>query len=141
MRRLPALAFLIAAPALVAQAPPSAPRRFEVEVKPPDYIFHYQPTVVVPGRPRLVLALSGGGARGVAHIGVLEAMDDTGLPVDAVMGTSIGSFIGGSTPPVIPAKRSRRSSRPSTSTALSWTISVASPGRRSPSKRTATPAS
>lgn len=95
MRRLPALAFLIAAPALVAQAPPSTPRRFEVEVKPPDYIFHYQPTVVVPGRPRLVLALSGGGARGVAHIGVLEAMDDTGLPVDAVMGTSIGSFIGG----------------------------------------------
>lgn len=95
MRRLPLLACLLVAPALIAQVPASAIQRFEVQVKPPDYIFHYQPTVVVPGRPRIVLALSGGGARGVAHIGVLEAMDDTGLPVDAVMGTSIGSFIGG----------------------------------------------
>ncbi len=95
MRRITVLTALLSAPALFAQAPPSTLRRFEVEVKPPDYIFHFQPTVVIPGRPRLVLALSGGGARGVAHIGVLESLDDAGLPVDALMGTSIGSFIGG----------------------------------------------
>lgn len=94
MKRLPALACLLAlAPAAGAQE--AAAKRFDVEVKPPDYIFRFAPTVEMPGRPRIVLALSGGGARGVAHMGVLERLDEDGVPVEAVMGTSIGSFIGG----------------------------------------------
>ena len=94
MRRLPALACLLAlAPAAGAQE--AAVKHFDVQVKPPDYIFHFTPTVEMPGRPRIILALSGGGARGVAHMGVLERLDEDGIPVDAVMGTSIGSFIGG----------------------------------------------
>lgn len=42
----------------------------------------------------LVLALGGGGARGLAHIGVLEVLAERGLPVRAVVGTSIGAEIG-----------------------------------------------
>ena len=94
MKRLSALAcLLVLAPGLTAQD--TALKRFELQVKPPDYIFHFTPVVEVPGRPRIVLALSGGGARGVAHIGVLEGLDDDGVTVDAITGTSIGAFIGG----------------------------------------------
>ncbi|KAK2509826.1 LOW QUALITY PROTEIN: hypothetical protein MC885_017495 [Smutsia gigantea] len=42
----------------------------------------------------IALALGGGGARGCSHIGVLKALEEAGVPVDLVGGTSIGSFIG-----------------------------------------------
>ncbi len=45
-------------------------------------------------RPRIGLALSGGGARGAAHIGVLRVMERLRIPVDAIAGTSMGSIIG-----------------------------------------------
>lgn len=41
------------------------------------------------------LALSGGGARGFAHIGVLKALVDNGVPINVIAGTSAGSFVGG----------------------------------------------
>lgn len=44
--------------------------------------------------PRIGLALGGGGARGIAHVHVLEALDDLGLRPAAVSGTSIGAIIG-----------------------------------------------
>lgn len=47
-----------------------------------------------PERPSVGLALSGGGARGFAHAGVLEALEYSGFPVDYVAGTSMGSVIG-----------------------------------------------
>jgi NTE family protein len=47
-------------------------------------------------RPRIGLALSGGGARGAAHIGVLKVLDELRVPVDCVAGTSMGAVIGGS---------------------------------------------
>jgi NTE family protein len=46
-------------------------------------------------RPRIGLVLSGGGAKGLAHIGVLEVLDQVGLKVDYITGTSMGSIIGG----------------------------------------------
>jgi NTE family protein len=46
-------------------------------------------------RPKIGLTLSGGGARGLAHIGILKALDSAGLHVDFVTGTSMGSVIGG----------------------------------------------
>ena len=46
------------------------------------------------GRPRVGLVLSGGGARGLAHIGVLEVLEREGLRVDCVAGTSMGAPIG-----------------------------------------------
>ena len=49
----------------------------------------------VTDRPRIGLVLSGGGARGMAHIGVLKVLEDMHVPIDAVAGTSMGAVIGG----------------------------------------------
>ncbi len=45
-------------------------------------------------KPRLGLALGGGAARGLAHIGVLSVLEEEGIPVDAVAGTSMGAILG-----------------------------------------------
>jgi NTE family protein len=47
-------------------------------------------------RPRIGLVLSGGGARGAAHIGVLKVLEELHVPVDYIAGTSMGSIVGGS---------------------------------------------
>jgi NTE family protein len=46
-------------------------------------------------RPKVALVLSGGGAKGFAHIGVLKVLEREGIPVDMIVGTSIGSLVGG----------------------------------------------
>jgi NTE family protein len=46
-------------------------------------------------RPRIALVLSGGGARGVAAIGVLRALERSDIPIDLIVGTSMGSIVGG----------------------------------------------
>ena len=46
-------------------------------------------------RPRIGLVLSGGGARGLAHIGVLQMLDEMRVPVDYIAGTSMGAIVGG----------------------------------------------
>jgi len=49
----------------------------------------------LPGqRPKIGLVLSGGGARGLAHIGVLKVFEQEGIPIDMVVGTSVGAIIG-----------------------------------------------
>ncbi len=50
---------------------------------------------VAPARLRIGLVLSGGGARGTAHIGVLKVLDELHLHVDAIAGTSMGAVVGG----------------------------------------------
>ncbi|MBV8404651.1 MAG: patatin-like phospholipase family protein, partial [Gammaproteobacteria bacterium] len=47
------------------------------------------------GRPRVGLALAGGGARGGAHIGVLKVLEELHVPIDCVVGTSMGALVGG----------------------------------------------
>jgi NTE family protein len=47
-------------------------------------------------RPRIGLALSGGAARGIAHVGVLRALEENQIPIDAIAGASAGALIGGS---------------------------------------------
>ena len=47
-----------------------------------------------PARPKIGVTLSGGGAKGLAHIGILKAIDSAGLKVDYVTGTSMGAVIG-----------------------------------------------
>jgi NTE family protein len=47
-----------------------------------------------PENPRVGLALAGGFARGIAHIGVLRALKGAGIPIDVVAGTSVGALIG-----------------------------------------------
>lgn len=46
-------------------------------------------------RPKVCLVLSGGGARGVAHVGVLEVLEELRVPLDCIVGTSMGAIIGG----------------------------------------------
>ena len=50
---------------------------------------------IEPGRPRVGLVLGGGGARGAAHIGVLRELERMRVPIDAIVGTSMGAIIGG----------------------------------------------
>ena len=47
-------------------------------------------------RPRVGLALSGGAARGIAHVGVLRALTEHEIPIDAIAGASAGALVGGS---------------------------------------------
>ena len=53
------------------------------------------PVVQAQERPKVGLVLSGGGARGLAHVGVLKVLEREGIPVDVIVGTSMGSIIGG----------------------------------------------
>jgi NTE family protein len=46
-------------------------------------------------RPKVGLALSGGGARGTAHVGVLQVLEELEIPVDYIAGTSMGAIVGG----------------------------------------------
>ena len=46
-------------------------------------------------RPKIGIAFSGGGARGIAHIGVLKVFEELRIPVDYIAGTSMGSIVGG----------------------------------------------
>jgi len=45
--------------------------------------------------PKVALVLAGGGAKGLAHIGVIKVLEEAGLPIDIVVGNSMGSIVGG----------------------------------------------
>lgn len=49
----------------------------------------------IPPHPRIGLSLSGGGAKGFAHVGVLKVLDSLGVKVDYISGTSMGAIVGG----------------------------------------------
>lgn len=48
-----------------------------------------------PSRPTVGLVLSGGGAKGIAHIGIIQALEDNDIPIDYITGTSMGAVVGG----------------------------------------------
>jgi NTE family protein len=80
IKRACALAFSIyAALSPVAAAPSDAP----------------DAALAAAPRPRVALVLSGGSALGIAHIGVIRELERAGIPIDMVLGTSIGSLVGG----------------------------------------------
>ena len=54
-----------------------------------------QDTTSVKSRPKIGLVLSGGGAKGAAHIGVIKYIEEAGIPIDYIAGTSMGSIVGG----------------------------------------------
>ena len=68
------------------------------EVITPDYSGFSKPTGWIPHRsierPKIGLALSGGGMRGLAHIGVLQALDESGIEIDYIAGVSMGAVVG-----------------------------------------------
>jgi NTE family protein len=53
-----------------------------------------QPSITAPAKIRVGVALGGGFARGLAHIGVLKVLEEENIPVDLIAGTSVGSVIG-----------------------------------------------
>ncbi|HTL91134.1 MAG TPA: patatin-like phospholipase family protein, partial [Steroidobacteraceae bacterium] len=53
------------------------------------------PGAAAPHRLRIGLVLSGGGARGIAHVGVLRVLEQLHVPIDAIAGTSMGAVVGG----------------------------------------------
>ena len=111
--RLPAHGLLIwalAAPAAAQlsasandAAAPSPPPR-EIETVPAEVLERAAPLVPESpaaadaaargARPRLGLALGGGGARGFAHVGVLKVLEELRVPVDCIAGTSMGAVVG-----------------------------------------------
>ena len=80
MNRNPGKISLFAVLAMLAAAPVSAQATLPVHDT---------------NRPRIGLVLSGGGARGAAHIGVLKVLEENRIPVDAIAGTSMGAVVGG----------------------------------------------
>lgn len=58
-------------------------------------IVQQEPCARIKNRPCIALVLGGGGARGGAHLGVIRQLEQQGIPVDLIVGTSIGAFIGG----------------------------------------------
>lgn len=53
------------------------------------------PTIVKKGEPRIALVLGGGSAKGFAHVGVIRVLEQEKIPIHMVVGTSVGSLIGG----------------------------------------------
>jgi NTE family protein len=68
-------------------------------------------------RPRVALALSGGGARGLAHIGVIRELERMRIPVDCIAGTSMGGIVGGIYASGLPIDELERSARE-----IDWTL-------------------
>ncbi len=74
----------------------AAPAAAAPRLRPGVYVAN--PHALRPGathRPRIGLVLSGGGARGLAHIGVLKVLQKLRVPIDAIAGTSMGAVVGG----------------------------------------------
>src|SRR5689334_13560047 len=69
--------------------PPANP---SVAVLPPD-VTASAPALAPARPPRIGLALGGGAARGFAHIGVIQVLEESGIQVDYVAGTSAGSLV------------------------------------------------
>ncbi len=59
-----------------------------------DFFWQRIVSLSPPARPKIALVLGGGGARGLAHIGVLKVFEEENVPVDMVVGTSVGALIG-----------------------------------------------
>lgn len=94
--------FGLVAAALLAGSPPfvhDAVAQRPYRVTPTGAQLEFQGLSLRPkyglGRPKIGLVLSGGGARGLAQIGVIKVLEEHHIPIDLVVGTSLGSVIGG----------------------------------------------
>jgi len=64
-------------------------------VNNPDAAAADAPSATPAAPPRIAVALSGGGARGIAHVGVLKVLDEMRIPISCITGTSMGSIVAG----------------------------------------------
>jgi len=79
---------------LATAAVPAGALAFRCELAPPANSLDYHPVALAPGQRPLVLALGGGGAKGIAHAGVLQRLQEEGIPLAGIAGTSAGAFVG-----------------------------------------------
>lgn len=87
-----AFLLLVLAVCTVAADDSSYDLRYNIEI-PEGYSEEGGP--VPDDRPSVALVLSGGGAKGIAHIAIIEALESYGIPIDKVFGTSMGALVGG----------------------------------------------
>ncbi|RQR48269.1 patatin [Burkholderia sp. Bp9126] len=80
--------------AAAAQSGPTADAA-AAAVPPPNVSHACTPNGGPAGRPSVGLVLSGGGARGYAHLGVLKVLEENHIPVDCIAATSMGAVVGG----------------------------------------------
>ena len=76
-------------------------------------------------RPRIGLVLGGGGAKGAAHVGVLTLLEDMRIPIDCVIGTSMGALVGGTYAAGMTAAELEQAI-----SAISWSQAITFEGRR-----------
>lgn len=80
------------APAVPSLTPEPAPTAATANPAP---ALETAPKKVEVPAPRIAVVLSGGGARGLAHVGVLRVLHEAGVPIDLIVGTSVGALVGG----------------------------------------------
>lgn len=67
---------------------------FEQETFLQNHLYYKAVNLPLKNRPKIILVLGGGGARGFAHLGVLKALREANVPIDMIVGTSIGALVG-----------------------------------------------
>lgn len=87
------LAALVMAGSLAVPAATADPAVDEEKIIT-DFLWQRVVAMAPPDRPRVALVLGGGGARGLAHIGVLKVLAEEKIPIDMIVGTSVGALIG-----------------------------------------------
>jgi len=91
MKQMRLLSIVIAMGVLASCASPKAPPETAPLVTAPSVTAL---PVTEPPKPKIALVLGGGAARGFAHVGVIRALEQEKIPIDMIIGTSVGSLIG-----------------------------------------------
>lgn len=90
-----------------------------------DALEHASPSQPAKPRPRIGLVLGGGGAKGAAHVGVLGVLEELRIPIDCIVGTSMGALVGGTFASGMDAKELEHAVR-----SISWQEAIARSGLR-----------
>lgn len=94
-KRCPTRPLLALLGAVLCWALPDVAAADEHSLAQANVLANVPATEAMPRRPRIGLVLGGGGARGAAHIGVLKELERMQVPIDAIVGTSMGAIVGG----------------------------------------------
>ncbi|MDR3615978.1 MAG: patatin-like phospholipase family protein [Candidatus Obscuribacterales bacterium] len=70
-------------------------QRTQIEIPSAESVLIDDFIKLQPKRPKVALVLGGGGLRGAAHVGILRVLEREGIPIDMVVGTSMGAVVGG----------------------------------------------